>query len=141
MRAQAVAESTWHQRLGPGFGEGDWTTNFDWCAPGAPTRNNGTECAQSLGLLQIKTRFRPASIYPAIWDSTIAHLDYFGWEMRGCLEGQKWVGGRLSVPDDLSDCIGNWFSGTWPNANGGGQAYLDRVKRHHDEHTWLREGF
>jgi hypothetical protein len=133
MHAEALAESTWRQRSA-----GDWTTNFSWCARGAPTRNSGAECAQSLGFMQIKTRFRPASIYPAIWDSLVAHLDYFGWEFRGCIEGQKWVAsGQLSTPNDLRGCLGNWFSGGWYDANG--EDYYARVKAFHGVLTRLSD--
>jgi len=131
MRAEAIAESTWRQRFA-----GDWTTNFSWCARGAPTRNSGAECAQSLGFMQLKTRFRPASIYPAIWDSLVAHLDYYGWEFRGCIEGEKWVGsGQLSTPNDLRGCLGNWFSGGWYDA--AGENYYATVKGYYDILTWL----
>jgi|SRR2546421_5645922 len=131
MRAEALVESTWRQRFA-----GDWTTNFSWCAPGAPTRNGGAECAQSLGLTQIKTRLRPESIYPAIWNSLVAHLDYYGWEFRGCIEGQKWVAsGQLSTPNDLRGCLGNWFSGGWYDA--AGENYYATVKGYYDILTWL----
>jgi autotransporter family porin len=134
VRAEVVAESSWHQSA-----IGDWTTNFAHCPPDAPTRNQGTECAQSLGLQQIKWRFHDPAGYPAYRDSTAYHLDYYGWLFRGCLEGQKWIDGQLRPANDLRGCLGNWFSGEWYSSEG--EAYYARVKRHYDDRPWLRSGF
>jgi hypothetical protein len=129
-----VEESSWHQSA-----TGDWTTDLAYCPPDAPTRNHGTECAQSLGLQQIKWRFYDQGSYPAYRNSTAYHLDYFGWLFRGCLEGQKWIAGQLRAKNDLRGCVGNWFSGEWYNSDG--EAYYVRVKGHYDNLAWLRSGF
>lgn len=143
IRAQAVAESSWRQRFG-----GDWHPDTGSnCAANAPRRvvNGVTECAESLGLTQVRTRFRPAEISPWVFDSTSYHLDYYAWEFRGCLEGQKFVGNPnnpqgLSAANDLPNCIANWFSGCWPMSCNGTN-YYNTVKSHHDNRTWLQSGF
>jgi hypothetical protein len=142
VRAQVVAESSWRQRFG-----GDWHPDTGTnCEPGAPRRvvNGVTECAESLGLTQVRGRFRIDEIWPHYWDSTSYHLDYYGWEFRGCLEGEKFVGsgsatGR-SVPNGLPNCIANWFSGCWPMSCNG-RNYYNTVKSHHDSRVWLNAGF
>src|SRR5215469_9322593 len=78
VRAQAVAESYWHQNQ-----RGDQTNDSTQCPPGTW---NGSSCYQSYGILQIKyTYFQ--SEWPMSRNDTAFNADFvYGW-LRNCYEG------------------------------------------------------
>jgi len=116
VRAQAVIESWWHMDTGRDQGFGDFTTDSSACQPRYPIGSfGGTDCPTSFGILQIKDEGGTAGphegTFPWSIDSTAWNLDYTLAMRRACYEGWLWIGPQTR--DQLRDCIGLWFSGSW----------------------------
>lgn len=111
-RAQAAKESWWQMTAG-----GDRTSDQSKCHP--DLRTGSGQCAESIGLLQV--RFRPHE--EAFEDSnairsTAYNVDYTYAVWRDCYDGGLgWLNtverGREYSAGDLDGCLGVWFSGRW----------------------------
>ena len=118
LRAQAVVESSWVQSA------------------------VGDE-GRSFGLFQIKSTLHVGTL-PLSRDSTAFNADYYGAQLRYCLDGHvTWLNtverGRDYGPGDLWGCVGEWYAGRWytPAANG----YIDEVKNTLAAQRWTQPGF
>jgi hypothetical protein len=154
IRGVAVRESTWYEYLhfsdGTPYrdrGNGDFTTDDAWCryVSGYGVRY-ANPCPQTYGLVGVKAREAGSGYlhdnngaFPFNKDSTAFAVDFFGGEMRGCLEGWvTWLGGSYG-PGDLWGCIGYWYSGEWHSADAEG--YISRVKGEIAAQTWAAADF
>jgi hypothetical protein len=124
VRAMAVEESNWDQRM-----SGDVSDDDADCVPG-----DEAPCATSFGILQVKHLFRPGS-YPLSRESTAFNVDYALGAVRGCFEGHvvylQPYGYRSG---DLWGCVGWHFSGEWYDAES--RDYVERVRSAMDAAAW-----
>ncbi len=131
VRAQAVAESSWHQNS-----LGDLTSNHVDCPLGAATSGGG--CYQSYGILQVKWMYNQ-SAWPMSRDDTAFSAEYTYGMIRACYEGDMtWLGNGYKA-GDIWGCLGFWYSGNWYSADA--QTYVNSVKAHYNNQDWLSAGF
>jgi autotransporter family porin len=132
VRAQTAKESYWFQRNG-----GDLTTDRSRCYPGAPVDGQG-QCAESLGLMQVRYPYWGAS-FPSAVTSSAYNLDVALAARRSCLEGREtWLGGSYG-PGDIWGCVGLWFSGRWHDA--GAETYIAAVQDWLAQRIWTTPSF
>ena len=146
VRAEAVAESHWHQD-----DVGDLTSDKSLCPPGSgfPGAWNGTSCQQSYGIMQMK--YSNFGGWPLSRDSTAFNVDFRLAYQRACMNGdvhylgdQAPAGAYPRYPGGTTDqmlwgCMGDWFSGSWYDA--GALKYIAEVKEDLAERPWSRSGF
>lgn len=139
VRAQAAQESWWHMST-----EGDFTTDQSACHVDLQTAP-GTECPESIGLLQVRWLYHQEAFEDsnAIL-STAYNIDYAYAVWRDCYEGNlTWLNtverGAWYEAGDLEGCMGVWFSGRW---------YVDRaityiaaVNGWLDQEVWTQDWF
>ena len=122
VRAQAVAESDWHQSQ-----LGDCQAN---------TQPQAHGCA-SVGILQVKGADIPPThpgTWPYAYESTAFNVDYTLAVRRACFEGKEtWLGNGYQA-GDLWGCIGRWYSGRWHDQ--GAEDYIASVKNHLSNKEW-----
>ena len=127
MRAVAVQESHWRQSQ-----LGDY--------------ENGRY--HSFGLMQIRHDDAQGALvkggHPATQRYTALNVDYYGAEMRGCLEGDfydggPWLYGGKKVTGDLWGCVGYWYSGNWYTA--AAKDYIANVRTHYKSKPWVGWGY
>lgn len=132
LRAVAVNESWWRQTDG-----NDWSDSATQCAK----IGKKAPCAQSYGLMQLKTTAWPGT-YPYASTSTAFNLDYVAASYRMCFEGYiTWLEAKNSAyrAGDFWGCVGAHYSGGWYDS--GANWYIPRIKKHLGERTWTRSGF
>ena len=124
VRAQAVAESYWHQsQLGD-------------CGNNTQPETHG--CA-SVGILQVKGADIPPThpgTWPYAYQSTAFNIDYTLAVRRACFEGKEtWLGDTNPsyAAGDEWGCIGRWYSGRWYDP--GAVNYIASVKNYLQEQT------
>jgi hypothetical protein len=102
----------------------------------------------SFGLLQIRQDDAAGHLvkggYPDTAQHTALNVDYFGAEMRACLEGDfydgdYWLYGGTQVKGDLWGCVGYWYSGNWYDA--GAQSYIGMIKNQLSAKLWVSWGY
>jgi autotransporter family porin len=139
-RAQVAKESWWKQS-----NLGDWTTDSTVCPPGHPIGADGTpgQCPESVGLMQVRTRFFRGSIDGALASSSYnLDVSYAVW--RNCYEGKEtWLNdvehnGTYGA-GDVWGCVGRWFSGRWHTAPSEG--YITAVKDYLSQKIWTTPNF
>ena len=138
VRAEAVAESTWHQST-----LGDYTTDQSLCPPGTW---NGSSCYQSYGVLQIKYVYFKTEWPMSKLDTAFNAEFVYGW-LRNCYEG--WADYLYNVTPspgypryhagDIWGCLGFWFSGSWYTQ--GAISYIQKVQQDYNQKPWLQSGF
>jgi hypothetical protein len=140
VRAQAVAESWWHQTA-----KGDWTTNAANCAPGHGLGVDGQagQCPESFGILQNRYPYEKGA-WPGIDTSTAFNADttYAIW--RACYEGYEWwlndvERGQQYAAGDAWGCAGRWFAGRWHTA--AAEGYITTVKNNLSQRVWEQANF
>lgn len=139
VRAEAEAESTWHQSV-----TGDLTSDASLCPPDAKWK--GSQCYQSYGILQIKYQYYKGA-WPMARDDTAFNVDFvYGW-LRNCYEGwTDYLYDKTPTPGyptyhagDIWGCVGMWYSGSWYDS--GAIAYIATVKKHYEKKDWLQPSF
>ena len=138
VRAEAIAESYWHQSQ-----VGDWTTKSRLCPPNTW---NGTGCYQSYGILQIKYVYNKTA-WPMSRDDTAFNAEYVYGVIRTCYEGwttylydrTPMAGYPRYHANDLWGCLGRWYSGGWYDQ--GALQYIASVKANLTNKEWLQPGF
>jgi len=144
IRAEAVQESNWYQRLrtrsgapvnGSGYGD------FGDCGGGPPPSGYGNSGPASFGLMQVKWCMLKDPGAPGYggwpWTerSTAFAVDLYGAVIRGCYEGwDTWLGGSYRA-GDLWGCVGRWYAGRWYSTDA--QAYINRVQHFYNNKPWL----
>lgn len=146
VRAEAVAESHWHQN-----GTGDRSTDISLCPPGIgfPGAWNGQTCMQSYGILQMK--YKSFGGWPLSKNSTAFNVDFRLAYQRACMNGDiNYLPGRIppagypiyphgTVDQMLWGCMGDWFSGSWFDP--GALRYIAEVKNDQAARVWEKPGF
>jgi hypothetical protein len=131
VRAEAVTESHWHQSE-----LGDITGDQSLCPPGSgyPGAWNGSSCAQSYSIIQIKYLYNK-SAWPMSRDDTAFAIDYQEGILRYCYEGWATYLGSNYRPGDIWGCIGRWFSGQWHDSSA--QQYIGYTQDFLNRKVWL----
>jgi autotransporter family porin len=138
VRAIAQNETGWLQSAA-----GDIRTTESLCPPGTW---NGTNCATSYGIMQVKYPSFHAT-WPMSHTSTPFNVDYaLGYE-RACIEGKVSylktrtpTSGYPTYPNGTSSqmlwgCIGSYYSGGWYDS--GALLYISHVKDKLAAKAWL----
>ena len=118
---------------------GDYTSNQNECHPDLRT-GNGSECPESIGLLQVRWLYHSEAFEDsnAIL-STAYNVDYAFANWRDCYEGYlTYLGGSYDA-GDLWGCLGVWFSGGWYTDDA--IVYIDDVREYRDQRIWEQPGF
>ena len=133
-RAQAAIESYWDMDAG-----GDLTSNQNECHPELRT-NNGSDCPESIGLLQVRWLYHSEAFEDSnAIRSTAYNVDYAFANWRDCYEGYLTYLGGSYAAGDLWGCLGVWFSGGWYTADG--IVYMGWVRDYRDERIWEQPEF
>ncbi len=134
VRAEAVTESHWHQSQ-----LGDITGDHGLCPPGSgyPGAWNGSSCAQSYSIIQIKYIYNK-SAWPMSRNDTAFAIDYQEGILRYCYEGWATYLGSNYHAGDIWGCIGRWFSGQWHDS--GAQQYIRYTQDFLNRKVWLTPG-
>ncbi len=138
VRAEAQAESTWHQST-----TGDFSTSQGLCPPGTW---NGSGCYQSYGILQIKYIYN-ASSWSMSRDDTAFSAEYMYGIIRACYEGwTTYLSQRTPLPGypnyqagDIWGCVGRWYGGGWYDQ--GAVNYIKKIQTDYANKDWLKQGF
>jgi hypothetical protein len=134
LRAEAIQESNWLQS-----NTGDQTNQQNLCPPGAW---DGSSCAQSYGILQIKYIYNQ-STWPMSRDDTAFNVDYVYAYIRSCYEGWiTYLYQRTPLPGyptyhrgDIWGCLGVWYSGSWYDQYA--VSYIRNVQMYLASKEWL----
>ena len=133
-RAQAAIESYWDMDAG-----GDLTSNQNECHPELRT-NNGSDCPESIGLLQVRWLYHSEAFEDSnAIRSTAYNVDYAFANWRDCYEGYLTYLGGSYAAGDLWGCLGVWFSGGWYTTDG--IVYMGWVRDYRDERIWEQPEF
>jgi autotransporter family porin len=140
VRAQVAKESYWTQSS-----LGDYTDVAANCAPGHGLGVDGTpgQCPESVGLMQVRTKFFRDSVSTALVSSSYnLDVSYAVW--RDCYEGNEtWLNtvdrGQQYAAGDMWGCIGRWFSGRWHTAPA--ESYITAVKDYLNQKIWTTSSF
>ncbi len=137
-RAQVAIESWWDMR-----NAGDMTTDQSHCHP--EFRTGSGECAESIGLMQVRFLYHGDAFEDAnAIRSSAYNLDYAFAIWRECYEGRLgWLNdvdkGAEYRGGDVEGCLGVWFSGRWYTDAAVG--YIARVDDYLARRVWETSEF
>ena len=133
VRAQAWQESRWRQDAA-----GDVTPNTDVSECGAGQWIANGACPESVGILQVRSKYYGDYDHMSAWTSTAYNADVTYSEMRQCFDGEVLYPTHLAAHGyqggDLWGCLGWWFSGDWHDA--GADDYIGKVQAHLEARAW-----
>jgi autotransporter family porin len=133
VRAQAQTESGWNQDAA-----GDRTPNTNPANCGAGQVITNGSCPESIGIMQVRTRYYSEYDRMSPWTSTAYNIDLTEADMRRCYNGEiiypTYLKPHGYAAGDLYGCLGFWFSGDWHDA--GANQYLVVLKAHYANRDW-----
>ena len=106
------------------------------------------DSGESHGIMQVRNTYHKAA-FPSAKESTAYNVDYaLAWR-RACFDGDfSWLREKNSTykAGDEWGCIGAWFSGRWYDGDvskywSGANWYIQEVKNHKSQKTWLKKDF